>query len=653
MATSWSSNYSACQATNVLTASSHIITENLIQCGCPTPTTHPPSDPSASLTSATRAKLELLRAQVHGWTPCTKDPAAPVADPFANMLQSNVATCQSLRKSWQRSNYVAINGCYPGYYPSIDYQWHTCGYAGDQVSNSMINCLAGDKDRCSDIIDSMDPATGYTYRNPFARRHPETNGGNPAFSRDQMDGLLGYFVMNHDKANFIKFLTSVKNTPKWNGLFNICPPRPNIPKPWQTSQADWDAALPDDRCGLIPETAGMVYFAAMTAGLTQADINAIGTDLYSALASGSMTTDATALTESITAPALGTAGYLLSDTADGTYLRMNTTGGMNPTVKSAASNIDIRTSQLNPYYHFLAESLQPTEWGGYLIQKYCKGTRPTWGLQFTSGNGSIWNNSSGRWDYGQPIGEEGYQYMGGYNPYGNFMTPAGHDCLAWLDMYLGNGNHTETQCKPGDTVVNGACLKFAFNKPALAPLPGLGYQFDPSSGAITYEAMDLNQCNYGGSFVVGSNPPRCSFPSGISGVNPAGSYSVDQTPAWPGVYYPQVNHGCPYGGSPAGPNCQLHGFAAPTIFPGVSYTVDTSPSWPGVYYAQVDGACPYGGVVAGPNCEIKGFASGVLDTSVQYFVRENPAHPGVYYYPVPVAERLGPHPHPIFIPSTL
>ena len=333
----WSSNYAACQEFAPLEANTHIIYPSQIQCSCPTPSAYPPPNPSASLSSATRAQLEILRAQVQGYAVCTPDPAGVFPDIFNPLSFKNLNSCQYFRKRGLKSNYDSVGGCYPGLQGFLDPGWHPCAFPGDQLSNTAENCISGDQNICASTKDSQDPVTGMWYRGPFDRRHPETSYGQPLFSRDALDGLVAYISVSHDKEALRKWLIFVRNNVKAPplGLFNICPPRPNMPKPSQVSQQDWDGMLFDDRCMLEPVAAGQVYQVAIAAGLTNADLSAIGTDLFSALSSGWTTLYATTVVEAQTAPALGGPSYQIGDDADSIFVAMNSGGAGNSTLLNA------------------------------------------------------------------------------------------------------------------------------------------------------------------------------------------------------------------------------------------------------------------------------------------------------------------------------
>lgn len=112
-------------------------------------------------------------------------------------------------------------------------------------------------------------------------------------------------------------------------------------------------------------------------------------------------------------------------------------------------------------------------------------------------------------------------------------------------------------------------------------------------------------------------------------VVPGVAYWIDTNPSWAGIFYKKINGGCPYGGS-GSVNCMLA--ALPGLRVGTPYWVDTDPKWPGVYYKKVGGLCPYDGS-GSVNCQIKALKTPAryLNPLVNYWVDTNPAYPGVYY----------------------
>lgn len=125
------------------------------------------------------------------------------------------------------------------------------------------------------------------------------------------------------------------------------------------------------------------------------------------------------------------------------------------------------------------------------------------------------------------------------------------------------------------------------------------------------------------------SPVEFSKPGSEIYVVPGVAYWVDTNPAWKGIFYQKINGGCPYGGS--GPvNCQLA--SLPALNGSTAYWVDTNPKWPGIFYKKINGGCPYGGSGA-VNCQVMSLKNPAryLNPQVNYWVDTNPAYPGIYY----------------------
>lgn len=124
-------------------------------------------------------------------------------------------------------------------------------------------------------------------------------------------------------------------------------------------------------------------------------------------------------------------------------------------------------------------------------------------------------------------------------------------------------------------------------------------------------------------------PAEFTKPTSDTYVVPGVNYWVDTNPAWKGIFYHKVNGGCPYGGSGT-VNCMLA--AVPSLNVGTAYWVDTNPKWAGVFYKKINNACPYGG--SGPvNCQLLSLKipARYLNPQVNYWVDTNQAYPGIYY----------------------
>lgn len=636
----WNPNQNGCLETDLYNINSHLIYPSQISCNCSASTLAAPSDRSAPMSSATRNKLELLRAQVQSWAVCGPDPAGYFPNIFSPVSFRNSSTCQELRKKNKGRVYNKAMSCFTGLSPSDGWPWVGCGYNYDHVAATPSLCFAKDPDGCAQIKDSQDPVSGAWYRNPYMRRHPEVGLGMPGFSRDQTMGMMSYWAVTKDKVSALKWLNFVKQNGKapWGGLnlYNLCPPRPNIPKPPQLTQAEWDGLLPDDRCGLIPEAWGLIYAAVKSAGVTDAQINNISSEIFQLMSAGYVALEASLPISALTAPATGSSAYQIANVFDSLALMIYT--GHNQSVyKDAAVILNERTGKINPLYHYLAEG-KATEYGAYLIRKYCSAPKPGWGLWYRSGYQQL-NNNSWYWVYGKSYIYTNYQYAGGMQDAYSMSTTTGYDCLAFLHQYLGNANLTELACDGTDKLIDSACLKVRLTPPGLAPVNGIDFKINAWNGRLSYMAIDQSRCPLGGT--LGTVwPKRCELPSGLGteSFNPQIGYQVDPTPTRPGIFYDAINSTCPFGGNLTGNRCQIFTATKPTLASSVRYWVDPNLSAPGVYYAQVSGQCPYGGVSDGNNCRLISMNPGVLDPNKQYFTRANNTNPGVYYYPRVVPE---------------
>lgn len=639
----WNNNQKGCLEVNQAGFTSHLISLNQIQCGCPAPRAVAPTDKSAPLTKETRERLELLRAQVQGWTYCSPDPMVKYADVFRPFGFRDIGICQQWRKRKLPRNYVSVAGCFTGLLPFVGEELGGgCNYMGDQLANSVSSCLAGNMESCQQIRQAQHPVTGAWFRNPYMRHHPETAEFQPSFSRDQLMGMLAYISKMKDKQALLKWLRFVKTNPKvkWGGAdkFNLCAPRPNIPKPARLTQAQWDAQLPDDRCAIIPEAWGQIYYIALHIGITKSELLALDKDIYNAMISGSLILDDTLVVEAATAPALGSAAYQIAGIFDALAIRYYISN--NSKVRNGLSIVNNRTAKLNPLYHYYAEG-RPTEYGAYLIRKYCTPGKPKWGFWFSQGTqGWPQDADFGKWWQGHTYLYGAYQFAGGMDPYERVVLPDGNDCLTLLNLYLQNTNQTELQCEAGDQLINGACLRHAFTPPMLATsLVAMDYKFNPWTANISYRGIDQSRCPFGGVLNSKIYPMECELPSGLNpnAINKNLTYIVD--PKVPGIYY-NATGACQSGAVQMGSRCFIRIFPQPTLRQNVSYWVDPNPSWPGVYYAQVNGGCPHGGVPSGPNCQVVAINDGRLNPQQAYFTRSNESYPGIYYNPKVVPERL-------------
>jgi hypothetical protein len=88
--------------------------------------------------------------------------------------------------------------------------------------------------------------------------------------------------------------------------------------------------------------------------------------------------------------------------------------------------LDRRTGYISPYFHYLAEDEVPDEYGAYLIRKYCPLVMPYSG---PIANGHFALPAASFFDMGM-------RSFGGVNEYGIKSEPMGHECIAWINLYL-------------------------------------------------------------------------------------------------------------------------------------------------------------------------------------------------------------------------
>jgi hypothetical protein len=93
----------------------------------------------------------------------------------------------------------------------------------------------------------------------------------------------------------------------------------------------------------------------------------------------------------------------------------------------AQKTIHRRTGFISPYFHFLGQNEVPDEYGAYLIQKYCPLEQPYSGP--LPGGGFSLPAAS--------FFDMGMRSFGGLNEYGIRSEPMGHECIAWINLYLG------------------------------------------------------------------------------------------------------------------------------------------------------------------------------------------------------------------------
>jgi hypothetical protein len=642
----WSGQYAGClekrsMSTNPNDISSHLITPNYVSCNCGAVTTTPPAV-NQPLSQATRDKLALLRDQMRTWTLCAPVPQDATGTFDHPFKYEDLKTCRQFKLSGKPSTFIFPARCEYG-----QSAWNDeCNYHGDLPGAVFWMCMAGDTDRCQDIKRSQNPTTGAWYRNEHQRIDIRAGRDQALFSRDHTIGVLGYLTATQDKPSALKWLTFIRDNPKIYGQFSICPQRPSISKPAELSQTEWDNMLPDDRCDIRPNLWGLFYYVYKHVGFTDSEIQNISTSIYNSMMFGKTIDIATLQLTANSVPAKGSGSYQTQLIADELQIRL-AAGQPFSAISSVIQTVNNRTTKLHPRFHFLSLNRTPTEYGAYLIQKYCRPQRPPYGYWASSGNTSaIFQNApTGKWYRGGSIDSGPYQYFGSYDSYGRNWLESGHECINWINLYLGNSEERDLTCDAGETLIDGACRTVAFQKPIIPPVAGLGYSLTwpweskvtsiliNRKGCFSTGVVDINDPNWNDTYYnwcVHLNLAPLEFD------NASVAEYVDPNPMYPGIYYPLVGTSCPYGGSKINNACRVYAFTKPnpSLYLGVNYWVDNNPAWPGVYYAATSGSCPYGGVGGVPNCRIYEAPAGLLRSDRSYFIRRNAKNPGIYHYPV-------------------
>lgn len=643
----WNKSMNGCLANSNSLGVYKLIKPNQISCSCPKQNAPAPNK-NHPLSQSTKEKLKILKSQIESWTLCGPWPLqVNPADPNEPYNENDLRLCQKERLNGGRDTFpLNANNCMPGI---SAFKNGTCDYSGDYNNHMATFCLYGNYQACH-IIKQAQASDGSWYRNPFMKRYPlAVIAHQPAFSRDQSLGSLAYWLMTKDRNSMINWLEFIDNNGKtapWVGgfnLYNLCPPRVPGPRPNNLTQAEWDSHLPDDRCAVLNVLWGLIYSVAKHIGIKDKAIRKINPEFLQLMKTGILVLDQNLLMEANTVPVVGALSFQIKLAYLSLIIRQRS-GGNNQTVKNALKRISERTNNLSVFYYHAAEDFQPKEYTAHLIQKYCKPFRQKYGQWPTQGWESIGNNHPQLYK-GEHFTNNNYQYAGGRSYYGPITTPSGHGCILMIDMLLNSNKKLEAECDGNDPLINGACQKFAFAKPKLARVPGLGYHFNAWVPELTYVAVHHKECPYGGTLKSGPYSELCAIPINLNPntLDKSLSYKIDLHEDKYDIYYPalklkkgwfgRTNFSCPSGGIRRGNRCVIVNYPSPYLRQNVHYTVATNPAWPGVFYPQVNNQCPYGGVKGGPNCMLKGFPPGFLKQNTQYFVRRNPAYPGVYYYP--------------------
>jgi hypothetical protein len=397
--------------------------EGICKCG---PAGNAPPKMGTPLTDATKAKLILLRDQIRAWAPCAPDPLSH--DP-GSLLQpfrpDEVKSCREMKANGQKG-YLIPGGCTDSYLPA-------CTYYGNTNNLSGVFCFAGDLERCDEVKSGQDPKTGAWYRNAYQRLYPDSEQGQPLFSRDEFMGVMFYLLKTKDRDAALKYLRFLSENPKkpfsfGKGLikvFDICPQRPKE-KPPGVPDSAWTEMLSDDRCEMRPSTWGMMAIVYEGIGISLTEIRAISPEIAKKLKRNRKFATLGARILSGVAPPVGGAAYESALQAGANWIpKILGMGSAN--LLKAQKNIDRRTGFISPYFHFLGQNEVPDEYGAYLIQKYCPKDQPYSG-PLPGGHFALPAAS---------FFDMGMRSFGGVNEYGIKSEPMGHECIAWINLYLG------------------------------------------------------------------------------------------------------------------------------------------------------------------------------------------------------------------------
>jgi hypothetical protein len=633
----YSETYRGCYENRVPDAetidfNAHVLNRSAIRCNCPAVSVSLPSE-TEPLRNETRTALTILREQMRARTTCAPspntrpDPANQVAVPYR---YDEKAPCFQVNAPPRA--YILDELCSPG----LSFNFYGgCQYHGDAVGGMGWICHSGEMDRCRDIAEAQDPQTGAWYRNSYLRRFPGQYRGQPYFSRDMGNGVMKYLLKTRDKPRAEKWLRFLARNPKHAGTFNLCPPP--VPQPPFMSDEEYGFVQFDDRCMMGPTFLGQLYRVLRHIGFSDGELNRINSELYQSMVAGTGLLNANLLVSARTVPAKGANAYQATLAADEVMSRM-LMGDRGTTSRSAARILNERTSKINPRFHWLAQNATATEYGAYLIKKFCRVPKPNYGNWAFSGNQRPEDgNPTWHWLKGSNIDSVEYQYMGAPNSWGSRNAEIGHECIGWINLYLGNADRHAISCAPGESMIDGACRVVSFPQPLIAPIAGAGYFIDQSTRKILYGKVNYTECPWGGIPLPGRSFCELQFVIPDGTLHPTKTYWIENGTSLMGIFTaPNAIGECSPGETKIGTICRALRFPLPSpmLYPGISYQVSTVLGEQGVFYRQTNGRCDFGAEAsAAGRCWIHRLRQNSLNQSLSYFVRRDPRHPGIYRTP--------------------
>ena len=382
-------------------------------------------DMTLPMKDTSKTELIALKKSIQSWTMCAPDPSTiKSADPLHPFKGSDLESCEKM-KSEGKEGYIVLADC-------DQFDDSKCGYYGNTNNIAGPYCLAGDEDRCRDIKKNQDPVTGAWYRNAYQLRFPETERGQPLFSRDEVLGIMLYFVKTKDKEAALKWLGFLAKNKKNSSLLgklvsvpNICPAHAAT-KPSDIDDQTWANMQADDRCEMRPDSWGQFYLVLKFIGVTDDEIKDISESLYYNMWANYHLVDSINLVSASTVPAKGPGSYQLALQATASLL-LHAIGASDNAdlLNQTAKIVDDRSEHTSPYYRYLALGMKSSEYGAQLIKRFCPTNRPSYGQK-----------PDGAYSAAGDYFDSGVQYFGGKDAYHSKDESAGYDCIAWINFYL-------------------------------------------------------------------------------------------------------------------------------------------------------------------------------------------------------------------------
>lgn len=394
-----------------------------IDARCPCEDTPPAGelpDKEVAMSEQTKEELKALKEKISQWVPCAPDPLTiPVpADDQKHYTPKDLKACKEMSDP-----YLVLGGCFEGtYFNHCSYYGNTNNYAGPL-------CYAGDELACETVKKNQNPETGAWYRSAYERRFPFAIRGQSLFSRDEFVGIMLYLVKTKDKVAAEKWLRFIANNPKkpMTGLgklvkvFDICPPFPG-PRPPHIPEDVWKRMQSDDRCEMRPDSWATMYKVYRYLGFSNKELKAIDKEIYRTMRLSNPLNGISSYLSSAFVPAVG---YEQGNQATN-ILILRAVGTESSLLDSAAKLMDKRSGYESPYYHYLAQGNKATEYGAYLIKKYCPEKQPNY---VNPPQGGIATPAAGFFDYA-------VHYFMGKEDGWQANLPTGHECVGWINLYL-------------------------------------------------------------------------------------------------------------------------------------------------------------------------------------------------------------------------